>query len=238
MARSDESLLSARRPDAPPSWWTALFVAGVVGCVAYAAWRLTADVPTIYERYERARAAQAERLRARYGALVPSEQVILRKMRDESAMAGMAGMFQTHCARCHKADGSGIVGPNLTDDSWLHVDEVMDIYSVIREGVAEKGMAAWADTLRPTQMVLMSSYVASLRGQAVEGKAAEGKRIEPWPAVEDRGDETTPAGGIRRPSGQDSSGEARSAPMGLRSPTIHGSETRTRTIRDEFSGRS
>ena len=62
------------------------------------------------------------------------------------------------------ADGGGGVGPNLTDEFWLHGGSVKSVYHTISEGVAEKGMIAWKKSLNPIQMQQVASYILSLKG--------------------------------------------------------------------------
>lgn len=54
---------------------------------------------------------------------------------DATAIAAGKATFTSICAACHKADATGLIGPNLTDNEWLHSakgnsiteDEVFDI---------------------------------------------------------------------------------------------------------------
>jgi cytochrome c oxidase cbb3-type subunit 3 len=95
------------------------------------------------------------------------------------------------CATCHAENGSAIVngapgiGPNLTDEYWLHKGDIKSIFKTIKYGVVEKGMKSWKDDYSPLQMAQLSSYIKSLQG------------TNPSPAKEKQGeffkDETTPA---------------------------------------------
>jgi cytochrome c oxidase cbb3-type subunit 3 len=44
-------------------------------------------------------------------------------------------------------------------------------------------MPAWKTKLHPTELVLVSAYVASLRGRNEAGRQAEGSEIAAWPTV-------------------------------------------------------
>lgn len=72
--------------------------------------------------------------------------------------------FITMCAACHAADGGGGVGPNLTDDYWLHGGSVKDIFKTITYGWPDKGMKSWKDDYSPLQIQQITSYVMSLHG--------------------------------------------------------------------------
>jgi cytochrome c oxidase cbb3-type subunit 3 len=72
--------------------------------------------------------------------------------------------FVTVCAACHRPDGGGNVGPNLTDDYWLHGGGIKDIFKTIKYGWPEKGMKSWKDDYSPLQIEQLASYVKSLHG--------------------------------------------------------------------------
>lgn len=76
-------------------------------------------------------------------------------------------IFTTSCAPCHAADGGGVVGPNLTDDYWLHGGSVKDIFKTIKYGVPEKGMQPWKGTFSPTQMAQLTGFIKSIKGAKV-----------------------------------------------------------------------
>jgi cytochrome c oxidase cbb3-type subunit 3 len=73
------------------------------------------------------------------------------------------------------------VGPNLTDEYYKNVRQVEDIAKVIIKGAGNGAMPAWANRLNENEIVLVSAYVASLRGQNVPGKNPDGVEIAPWP---------------------------------------------------------
>lgn len=72
--------------------------------------------------------------------------------------------FTTICAACHRADGGGNVGPNLTDNYWLHGGSIKDVFKTIKYGWPEKGMKSWKDDYSPLQIAQLASYVKSLKG--------------------------------------------------------------------------
>jgi len=73
-------------------------------------------------------------------------------------------IFTTICAACHRADGGGNVGPNLTDDFWLHGGNIKDVFKTIKYGYPEKGMKSWKDDYTPGQIAQIASYVKSIHG--------------------------------------------------------------------------
>ncbi len=114
------------------------------------------------------------------GELTGDEQTILLYMDDEHMMQAMRGLFISQCASCHGANGAGATGPNLTDDHYLIIKNLEGIYKNIKWGSIAKGMPPWNGILSETEMVLLTAYVANLRGTSTEGKIPEGVIIEPW----------------------------------------------------------
>ncbi len=72
--------------------------------------------------------------------------------------------FARLCAPCHRADGGGLVGPNLCDDYWIHGSNFSDNVTTIWNGVPEKGMITWKNYLKPQEIYEVASYIYTLRG--------------------------------------------------------------------------
>ena len=99
-------------------------------------------------------------------------------VRDTKALDEGKGLYTQHCVACHGAEGQGGVGPNLTDDYWLHGNTIKEVYRTISEGVTEKGMLSWKRQLNPLQMQQVSSYVLSLHGSSPpNSKEPQGDKI-------------------------------------------------------------
>lgn len=79
------------------------------------------------------------------------------------------------CVACHKPDGSGLIGPNLTDKNWIMGGDFAGIFNTISKGGRTgKGMIAWEKSISKEDRQLLASYVYSLQQNHVEGKAPEG----------------------------------------------------------------
>jgi cytochrome c oxidase cbb3-type subunit 3 len=83
---------------------------------------------------------------------------------DPTVLAAGKTIFTTTCSPCHGAQGQGVVGPNLTDDYWLHGGKITDIFKTIKYGVPAKGMPTWEKQLSPKQISDVANYVKSLHG--------------------------------------------------------------------------
>lgn len=72
--------------------------------------------------------------------------------------------FLIHCERCHGPDGTGGIGPNLTDQFTLHGETYEDILNVVTNGVPGKPMYPWKNWLDPATIAQVAKYVYSLKG--------------------------------------------------------------------------
>lgn len=86
-------------------------------------------------------------------------------------------LFQVNCSPCHGSEGQGIVGPNLTDEYWLHGGSSTEITKTIMFGVPEKGMLAWKNILKPEQIGQLIAFIHSIQGSKPENaKAPQGEK--------------------------------------------------------------
>lgn len=183
-----------------PRWWLAIFWATIIFTPLYILYFHFGGGMLAQERYDQEMIAfydkQAEELLA-LGEI--REITLVDLMADPSMMNGGKKIFQAKCATCHGIFGEGGIGPNLTDDYWLHGGQLMDVYRTVREGVPAKGMLAWDRQLRPAELMAVSAYVGTLLGtDPPNAKAAQGERIlrqAPAPAdLEAAGEETAVEG--------------------------------------------
>lgn len=149
-----------------PAWFNGMFYASVVFAVVYLCvyhvfgWGMNQDQEYVAEM------ANAEAARQEWLAQAANnvdESNVAVDLRPETVAAGSA-IFTQSCAVCHGASGEGGIGPNLTDDHWLHGGEVADVFKVIKYGVLDKGMVPWEQSLTPAQIAEVSNYIISLRG--------------------------------------------------------------------------
>ncbi len=97
---------------------------------------------------------------------------------DKGKVEAGKTVFATTCASCHRADGGGLIGPNLTDEFWLHGGKPTDIYKTIVDGVLEKGMPNWGKLLKPEQVQAVTAYVISIQGTSpANPKAPQGAEL-------------------------------------------------------------
>jgi cytochrome c oxidase cbb3-type subunit 3 len=166
-----------------PPWWKYLFYLTIAFSVVYIfIYHISGSLPLQAEEYERdmALAAAQKAEQAATAEVSDINESNVEYTDDPAALANGKEVFAMNCAACHKADGAGGIGPNLTDKYWLHGGSINDIYSTIKYGVPDKGMIAWEPLLSPTQMRDAASYIISLAGtNPPNAKGPQGDIYEP-----------------------------------------------------------
>ena len=164
-----------------PRWWVITFWATIVFSILYAL-----NVPGIGNGAGRiadyrADMARAAALRAQNEpAGGPTEEALAALVTDQKILADGKQLFTTYCAACHRADGGGQIGPNLTDDAWIHGGTLMQIHATIHGGVLAKGMPEWGKVLQPDQVTAATIFVKSLGGtNPPNPKPPEGTKVTP-----------------------------------------------------------
>jgi cytochrome c oxidase cbb3-type subunit 3 len=161
-----------------PPWWTSLFYITIVFAVVYFVYYEVFDGPTQIDEYE-TEVAIADKEIAEFKKnnkdLIDAGTVEL--LTEPSDLAAGKAVFTANCVACHKDDGGGGIGPNLTDDYWILGGGIKNVFHTISEGGrAGKGMIPWKTDLKPSEIAQVASYVLSLHGtKPAEPKAPEGE---------------------------------------------------------------
>ncbi len=148
-----------------PPWFSWLFYVTIFFAAFYMLdYHVFNSSPLQEEEYQiQVREAEIKRAELiKSGAFLNEETVTL--LTDASALDAGKQIYNANCVACHAADGGGLVGPNLTDDYWIHGGGIKNVFKVIKYGVTAKGMIAWQSQLNPNQMQEVASYVISLHG--------------------------------------------------------------------------
>lgn len=164
-----------------PPWWLYGFYACIIFSVIYL-WRyhVSHTAPLSGEELaismEKAAAAKEEYLKK---AANNVDENTVNYLSDAGDLEAGKKLFVTSCAACHAADGGGLVGPNLTDNYWLHGGGMAEVFKSIKYGWPEKGMKSWKDDFSPGQIAQIASYVKSLKGtKPATPKEAQGTLYE------------------------------------------------------------
>ncbi len=165
-----------------PPWWNALFYGAIVFAFVYMIdYHVIGDGNVQINEYEQEIKAANIRLEmlTKSGAMISEETVTV--LTDVGALSAGKETFTKNCAACHGFNGEGLVGPNFTDEYWIHGGSIKNIFHTISEGVPAKGMISWKSQLSPNQIQEVGSYILSLKGtNPPNQKAAQGEKwVEP-----------------------------------------------------------
>ena len=83
---------------------------------------------------------------------------------DDSLLEAGEKQYQTYCAACHQADGTGnqaLGAPNLTNGIWLYGGSEEQIAHTLRAG-RNGAMPAFKDTLSEDKIHILAAYVYGL----------------------------------------------------------------------------
>ncbi len=161
-----------------PPWWKGLFYVTIAFAPIYLYFYEFSDYSqTNQEEYATemtlAEAKVIAYLKTQENTLDESDVPLLA---DNDALGKGQVIFTAKCAPCHGKAAEGGIGPNLTDDYWLHGGSITEVYRTIKNGVPEKGMIPWKNELRPRDMQELASYILSLQGtDPANGKDPQGE---------------------------------------------------------------
>lgn len=165
-----------------PPWWKGVFYASIVFAPFYLYFNHFADNATsTTEQY----VIEMEQAKDEVKAYLATQQntvdeTTVTLLADADALGKGEAIYQSKCAVCHGKLGEGGIGPNLTDEYWLHGGTINDVFRTIKQGVPEKGMIAWKNDLRPRDMQEVASFIKSISGtNPPNGKEPQGELFKP-----------------------------------------------------------
>jgi cytochrome c oxidase cbb3-type subunit III len=164
-----------------PPWWTWLFYGTIAWAAIYIiAFHFSNSLPLSVEEYNNELAVAEEQAKQRN---VDQPQANI----DENSLAftndaviiekGKNVFANNPCGSCHRHDGGGnTIGPNLTDEYWIHGGDVKSIFNTIKNGAVDKGMPAWGKNMSAQDVRDVAFYIVSLQGSnPPEAKAPQGE---------------------------------------------------------------
>lgn len=164
-----------------PPWWLYMFYGTIIFAIVYmvnffgmGSYMQQDELKSEKEQAELAIAKYKEK----YGKNIDETNAVL--ISDANALADGAEIYSKNCVACHAANGGGGVGPNFTDNYWIHGNTINDLFKTIKYGVPEKGMIPWESQLNPEQIQNVASYILTeFKGKNVEGgKEPQGEEIK------------------------------------------------------------
>lgn len=159
-----------------PKWWLYIFYVTIAWSVYYV---IAISVGWIND-YDANLAKENEKIDALVAAAAEASpdvtpELLADAIESQEFLGEGEAKYATTCAACHGQAGEGGIGPNLTDNAWIHGGSPLDIYDVIDVGVPDKGMAAWGNSLSHPEHVGLVVFIDSIRNTNVEGgKEPEG----------------------------------------------------------------
>jgi len=148
-----------------PPWFMAIFYGTIIWATIYMVDYHVLGSGNVQEDEYAAEVKKAEmqqEILNKSGALINEDNVT--KLDDAASLAEGKEIFKKNCVACHGQEGQGLVGPNFTDDYWIHGNTIKDLFKTIKYGVPAKGMLSWQAQLNPTQIQEVASYILTLRG--------------------------------------------------------------------------
>ena len=152
-----------------PRWWVYLFYGTILFAVVYLlGYHVTKWWPLQDAEYTKEMSVVADLKKANPEPTVDLATMV--PLTDETDMAAGEATYKKICFACHGAQGQGLVGPNFTDQYWIHGDtitktiSIKNLYQVVITGVIEKGMISYKDQLSPLQIQQVLSFILSLQG--------------------------------------------------------------------------
>ena len=162
-----------------PPWWVYMFYATIVFAVIYLGYyHLSSSSDLQIAEYnkemEKAEKLMASRMNENTVTLVS----------DKAMLEDGKKIFIENCAACHGMQGQGGIGPNLSDQYWLHGGGLKNIFKTIKNGVPGKSMKAWQNDFSPKQIQEMASYILTLQGtKPANAKEPQGELYQETVAV-------------------------------------------------------
>lgn len=166
--------------NALPPWWLYMFYGTIIFAIIYVILFFGMGKFKQQDELKAEYAVAAEKIEAyqkEHGAAVDENSVVL--VTDADKLADGKAIYEKNCVACHAVNGGGGVGPNFTDDYWIHGNSINEVFKVVKYGVPEKGMIPWEAQLNPEQMQNVASYILNeFTGKNVEGgKEPQGEKV-------------------------------------------------------------
>lgn len=173
-----------------PQWWLGIFWVSIAFAIFYVPYyhfmhpeslpeaSYEAEMNTV--KAERALAEkEAEANQPAAEAAGDPEEALMAKYKAGGWEEAAKADYMTNCLACHGPDGGGTIGPNFTDDYYIHGGTLTQIQKVITDGVPLKGMISWKPVLKPQQIENLTFYIRALRGTTpATPKEAQGQKVD------------------------------------------------------------
>lgn len=164
-----------------PLWWKYMFYLSIVCAGLYIYYYHFSGVGNLQIEEYKQEMAQADKEVEEYMKKSANsvDENNVQRLTDVKRLESGKVIFVQNCAACHGKGGEGGVGPNLTDEYWIHGGGVKEVFKTVKYGVPQKGMISWKTQLSPGNMQEVTSFILSLKGSTPPNpKAPQGEKYE------------------------------------------------------------
>ncbi|PLX02816.1 MAG: hypothetical protein C0595_09105 [Marinilabiliales bacterium] len=140
-----------------PGWWKWLFYITIAFAIVYLVRLFVFNSDDLIQSREYAMEMEGVKTNQPDKTVDDAFELVL--LEDDASMAAGKETWDKICAACHLPDGGGLVGPNMTDDYWIHGNTVEDMYKIVTDGVIAKGMLPYKDQLSKKERLEVISYI-------------------------------------------------------------------------------
>lgn len=147
-----------------PPWLKYIFYITIIISVSYLTLLVVFKDDSIVQKKEYSKEMASARAKTEVEAKEETTKSAAQPMTKEQTLAAGKVVFDKICYVCHGKFGEGLVGPNFTDNYWIHGNRPEDLKKVITEGVLDKGMLSYKSQLSNKQIDQVIGYILSLQG--------------------------------------------------------------------------
>jgi cytochrome c oxidase cbb3-type subunit 3 len=161
-----------------PPWLKYLFYISIILSVTYLTRLVVFKDESIIQKKEYRNEMAAARAKTEVAEKEEATKAVAAPLSREQVLADGKAVFDKICYVCHGKFGEGLVGPNFTDEYWIHGGKPEDLKKVIIDGVVDKGMLSYKSQLSDKQINHVIDYILSLQGtNPPNQKAPQGEKM-------------------------------------------------------------
>lgn len=162
-----------------PGWWLWTFFLTVIFAFLYYIHYTSGSGMTLNEELAVAM-KEIEQNKGRGPVTNETEEMLVQAMSQVDVNGTGAQIYISKCAVCHGQALQGQIGPNLTDNFWIHGKGLRtDIVKVVRQGVLDKGMPSWDQLLSKEEVYAVTAFILSKKGSNPPNpKVPEGTAVQ------------------------------------------------------------
>lgn len=163
-----------------PNWWKLSFVLTALFGIPYGIYYLALGGPTLKDELARDMAS-LNKVRVAYAVkMAKFDESAYSAFDNEEGTKLGAVVYEENCLSCHEEKGKGDIGPNLTDEYWMHAKGTPStIYEVILNGREDKGMPTWKEDLTKDEILQVVKYLMAIKNTNIpDGKEKQGILIK------------------------------------------------------------